>query len=56
MEIGKFYMHVLSTYTFYDSRSHYPSTTPSLTLYSVELALLREIRWTHSFNQEVFKD
>ncbi|MFS7940177.1 hypothetical protein Hanom_Chr05g00461261 [Helianthus anomalus] len=47
---------VRSTYTFDDSRSHYPSTTPSLTLYYDARLFLCKIRWIHSFNQPVFED
>ncbi|KAF5809014.1 hypothetical protein HanXRQr2_Chr04g0152191 [Helianthus annuus] len=43
-------------YTFDDSRSHYPSTTPSRTLYYDAHQFLSEIRWIHSINQPVFED
>ncbi|MFS7928165.1 hypothetical protein Hanom_Chr04g00317621 [Helianthus anomalus] len=46
-----FCIHVRSTYTFDDSRSHYPSTTPSRTLYYHAHLFSCEIRWIHSFNK-----
>ncbi|KAJ0897853.1 hypothetical protein HanRHA438_Chr08g0350291 [Helianthus annuus] len=51
-----FCIHVRSTYTFDDSRSHYPSTTPSRTIYYHAHLFSCEIRWIHSFNQPVFED
>ncbi|KAF5785696.1 hypothetical protein HanXRQr2_Chr10g0431691 [Helianthus annuus] len=55
MEIGCS-AYTFIVYTFDDSRSHYPSTTPSRTLYYDAHQFLCEIRWIHSINQPVFED